>query len=119
MAVQIVEMEWQGDPAPIYCPACGHPIYEMDKNPQKCPHVLFTYLSEIGNFDYIIDDLKDTVDRINEFAGEEDINPVKTFLLTIDSESTLCFSITTTGIAHGPVSSTVYVAIDFCKANEE
>lgn len=86
----------------------------MDKEPQKCKHVLFTYLPVIGDFDYIIDGLKDTADRITNFAGEEDIDPVQAFLLTLDSKSTLCFSITTSGIACGPVSSTVYVAIDFC-----
>jgi hypothetical protein len=71
-------------------------------------------LPEIGDFDYIIDDLKDTADRIKDFAMEEEVDPVQAFLLTLDSKSTLCYSITTTGIAHGPVSSTVYVAIDFC-----
>ena len=52
-----------------------------------------------------------------EQAEEEDLDPdevVEELLEQLDSKSILCFSITTSGIACAPTSSTVYVAVDFC-----
>ena len=41
---------------------------------------------------------------------------VEELLEQLDSKSILCFSITTSGVASGPTSSMVYVAVDFCPA---
>ena len=52
-------------------------------------------------------------ERILELAQDEDVNPIKELLETIDSKSVFCFDITTFGFACGPTASTVYVGIDF------
>ena len=53
MLPKLVELEWQGDPPNLYCPVCGAPIYEMDKEPEICQHILFTYMDLVGEFDYL------------------------------------------------------------------
>ena len=103
-------------PADIYCPVCGTPIYAEGQSP-SCEHVVFTYITETGEFDHIAGPMEAQVAAMGERAeDDENLNPVSTLLGQIDSTSILCFSVTTSGVACGSTSSTVYVAVDFCPA---
>ena len=114
MAIPVIDVEYEGPPADIYCPVCGAALYTQEEDATSCEHVVFSYIPMIGVFDYVASYLKAQVAGIMEKAEDEDIDPVATLLGQLESKSILCFSITTSGIACGPTASTVYVAVDFC-----
>ena len=114
MSIPVIDLEYSGMPADVYCPVCGKPIYAEDKFP-SCEHVVFTFIPEIGEFDYAAPRMEAQIAAIMEKAeDDEDIDPVTILLGQLESTSILCFSITTNGVACGPTSSKVYVAVDFC-----
>ena len=114
MTIPVINLDYSGMPADIYCPVCGTPIYAEGRSP-SCGHVVFTYITEIGDFDHVSPHMEAQVATIRERAeDDEHLDPVSTLLGQMDSTSILCFSVTTTGVACGPTSSTVYVAVDFC-----
>ena len=115
MAVPVINLEYEGPPADVYCPVCGQALYTQKADATSCAHVVFSYLPDIAEFDYIAPYLEAQVDSIMEqVEDDEDIDPVDMLLEQLESTSILCFSITTSGVACGPTSSTVYVAVDFC-----
>ena len=114
MTIPVINLEYSGMPEDIYCPVCGTPIYAEGKSP-SCEHVVFTYITEIGDFDHVAAHMEARVAAIRERAEEdENLDPVSTLLGQMESTSILCFSVTTSGVACGPTASTVYVAVDFC-----
>ena len=118
MAIPVIELEYEGPPANIYCPVCGAALYTQEEDATSCEHVVFSYIPDIGEFDYVASYLKTQVDDIME-TEDEDVEPVATLLAQLESKSILCFSITTSGVACGPTSSTVYVAVDWYPPRNE
>ena len=115
MTFPAINLEYSGMPADVYCPVCGQALYTQKEDATSCEHVVFSYLPDIGEFDYVASYLEAQVDSIMEQAEDDkDREPVDILLEQLDSTSILCFSITTSGVACGPTSSTVYVAVDFC-----
>ena len=47
----------------IYCPDCGTPIHDPDSFP-SCPHVVFSYITELGDFDYVAPRMQAQIDPI-------------------------------------------------------
>ena len=115
MQMPIVNLEFSGDPPSIYCPVCATLILGPDP-PPTCEHVLFSMIHEIGEFNQVAPHLQTHVDSVTEQAEEEGLDPedmVAELLQRMDSKSVLSFSVTTSGVACGPASTTVYVAVDF------
>ena len=107
-------------PADVYCPVCGQALYTQKEDATSCEQVVFSYLADIGEFDYVASHLEAQVNSIMEKAeDDEDADPVDILLEQLESTSILFFSITTSGVACGPTSSTVYVAVDFCPPGAE
>ncbi len=115
MSTRIVNLEYDGDPPDTYCIACGAPIYVKGES-SRCEHIAFTYIQDIGEFDLVAPHLKDKINAIAEEAegsGASCEEMLESILTEINSQSVICYSITTNGVGCGPVSSTVVVAIDF------
>jgi hypothetical protein len=73
-------------------------------------------IHELGEFDQVVSHLQVQVDSIMDKSEEEDLDPeekVEALLEQLNSKSILCFSVTSSGVACGPSSATVYVAVDF------
>ena len=73
MSTPVVNLEHEGKPADIYCPVCGTPIYAHGEMP-SCEHVVFTFLNDLGEFDYVMPDLQEQADSVMERADDEDID---------------------------------------------
>jgi hypothetical protein len=114
MTLQLVELEWRGMPPALYCPACGAPVYEEAQDPTPCPHVVFSYIDIVGDFDHLNERHTELAEQASRLAEERDTLAVDEFIQAMDSTKVLCFSLTTNGMACGPTSSTVYAAFDFC-----
>ena len=73
MSIPVIDLEYFGQPADIYCPVCGMPIYAHGEMP-SCEHVVFTFLNDLGEFDYVMPDLQEQADSVMERADDEDID---------------------------------------------
>jgi len=124
MSISMVELNFEDSPPEIYCPVCGIAIYADDKSDESskcehpnCKHLVFSYVDICDGFQYVAPYLQKQVESVFENEETED-DPVKALLNQMESNSILCYSITTSGMACGPVSSTVIVAFDFCPSQE-
>ena len=117
-----MELEWMGFAPRVYCPACGMPIVEEDMDSEICEHVLFMYSGLSGEFEHVSPDIEDLAEQAKEIADEEHSDPAEELIKLLNERqqvnSVLCFSITTSGMACGPISSTECFAIDFCMSDE-
>ena len=94
----------------IFCPVCGQLIMGEDEG-DKCKHVMFTYIDVVGEFLDVAPKYKEILEKIEE---DEDIrNPFAKAVEQIKEPGVLFLSLTSSGIACGPVSSTACVAVDF------
>jgi len=100
-----------GDMKDIYCPVCGERIGVETE--AYCDHVLFVYLDMIGEFIWSANPPQSQRIEDDEELETPD-EKIKALLKEINSDSVLCVSFTTSGMACGPMSSTVYMAFDFC-----
>ena len=77
------------------------------------PAMQFCYLDDIADFQFAQDFIQEAYDQCLEDFDDDPLNAFnkmagKSFL----DNDYVCFSITTSGIACGPVSSTVHYAFD-------
>jgi hypothetical protein len=94
----------------IFCPVCGHLIMGEDEG-DKCKHVMFTYIDVVGEFLDVAPKYKEILRKIEE---DEDVSdPFGEAVEKIKEPGVLFLSLTTSGVACGPVSSTACVAINF------
>ena len=109
----------------FYCPATGFHILSAEHY-EASPATLFVYPEDAGEFEWYsreLEKLEATInaeDVVNEC--EDGLSNVERFLATIkDNPNLVVFTITTSGIACGPVSSTVHICInlDYCKEETE
>jgi len=116
MSMAMARLEWKGSPPAIYCPACGAAIYADDEEvSDRCAHVLFTYLSDTAEFDYVSPACRSVIEAVLGATADQgpDQDVVNQVLRRLSSTSVLGLTITTQGMACGPVCSTVYLAVDF------
>ena len=100
----------------FFCPITGTQILGPDFF-EPSDATVFTFSPEAGDFDSISEPYKAIWDVIGEKYGEEEFGDElwERFCkrLTEEHPNLLLFGFTTHGIACGPVSNTIYVAIDF------
>ena len=71
MSIPVINLEYTGMPADVYCPACGKAIYAGDESP-RCEHAVFTFIPEIGDFDYAAPHTEEQVAAIMAKAEDDD-----------------------------------------------
>ncbi len=114
----------------FYCPVTGQQICGDEEANPKVPSIRFIYIPEVGEFETIHPDLETLADQIrNELAAkeEEDEDFCEEFFdvfkeaLKKDeaNDSLVIYSITTSGIACGPVSETIHIGIDMDYEGED
>jgi hypothetical protein len=100
----------------FFCPITGTQILGPDFF-EPSDATVFTFSPEAGDFDSISEPYKSIWDEITEKHGEEEFGDElwERFCKRLAEEhpNLLLFGFTTHGIACGPVSNTIYVAIDF------
>ena len=119
--VSIVEINWpSGAAAPtLHCPRTGNIVLKADEATDQpaSPYVTFVYVDEVGEFDFIRDDLRERLDAAREqldlsddddYVSDLDVLLRHTFLGGVP----MVYEITTSGMACGPVSFTVYIGFD-------
>jgi hypothetical protein len=127
-AATVVDIDWpDGAPAPtLHCPRTGKIVLKADEATDQpaSPYVTFVYVDEVGEFDYIradlrecLDDARDTLDNggDNEHMSDVEILLNHTSLGRVP----IVYRITTSGIACGPVSFTVYIGFDLWNDDEQ
>ncbi|WP_029586373.1 hypothetical protein [Bradyrhizobium sp. URHD0069] len=131
----LVLIDWEFDaPIPVLrCPITGKVIAsgydpatgEMaegygEPKWQEVPTVLFHYIPEVGEFDYIKPELQAKVDSKRKELGEdaEELDDFEILEEHVESlgDVPLVFCLMTSGMACGPVSSSIYVGLDLAAA---
>ena len=109
----------------FYCPATGFHMLSKDHY-EPSPATLFVYPEDAGEFEWYSQELEELESTVNteEIVDEceDGLSEVERFLLAIqDKLSLVVFTITTSGMACGPVSSTVHIGIDidYCEEEDE
>ena len=98
----------------FYCPITGVQILG-DEHYEPSPATAFVYSPEAEEFEHIVERLEAVDSKVNteEIMEEEPFERFERFCEAIkDEPNIVIFSITTHGMACGPVSSTIHVAID-------
>jgi predicted RNA-binding Zn-ribbon protein involved in translation (DUF1610 family) len=94
----------------FYCPACGKAILEQDEpfEAPKCQHLEWIYLDGLGEFVFAAPVVQERIDILSEKAKVDDDFDLYEELQKIWASSTkVIFSITTGGMAGGPIWETV------------
>lgn len=121
--MNMVTIDWPCDAeAPSwFCPACGKQTVDSEDGlvERPCPHLAFLYLKEIDEFEYIKENVKALVEKERQAADaekdgkEEERDEMSDYELlkkALSQDSAFAiFEITTSGMACGPVSSTVCI----------
>jgi hypothetical protein len=81
---------------------------------QPSPATVFAYLDDVNDFEEISPELNELWERVKEEAEDDDFGTdlFEKFAERIKDDAIVCFEITTCGIACGPVSSTIRIAIN-------
>ena len=128
-ALHEVNWDFSAQPPALRCPITGQivlagydpvtgDIADGVEQPhwEKVPTVLFHFIDEIGEFDFIRDDLRAAIEkkRMDLGADADDMHDFEILSehLTSLGHAPIIFKLTTHGIACGPVSSSVYVGLD-------
>ena len=107
----------------LFCPVTGMPIVD-DEDVYSSPALAFIYLTEIEDFQYVHPELEKIYQQCEEEANDQDeeseVYAFDLFLEKIkDLENHVMFTITTSGMACGPVSSTIHYCFDMNYMHEE
>lgn len=112
--MQIVELSL--DHPYLFCPVTGMPIVD-EEDAYASPALAFTFLLEIGEFNFVKPELEKIYQECEEAANQadddEDINSYDLFLERLEHlQNHVIFSITTRGMACGPVGTTIHYCFD-------
>lgn len=127
-----VKIDWNfGAPAPaIRCPISGEIVLvgydpatgELADGVEEpkwgdIPTVLFHYLDEVGEFDYINPQLAERINQVRSTLTDEDSEDFHDFDILVSLVDDLgnvpvIFELTTYGFAPGPITSTIWVGLD-------
>jgi len=107
----------------FYCPVTGFHMLS-EEHYDASPATLFVYIEDAGEFEWYSPELEKLESTINteeiEDECEDGLSNIERFLAAIkDKLNLVVFTITTSGIACGPVSSTVHICIDMDYCEEE
>lgn len=107
----------------FYCPVTGFHMLSKDHY-EASPATLFVYPEDAGEFEWYSQELEELEFTVNTHEivdeCEDGLSEIERFLLAIqDKPNLVVFTITTSGIACGPVSSTVHIGIDMNYCGEE
>lgn len=119
--INLVEINWpSGALAPtLHCPRTGNVVLKADEATHQpaSPYVTFVYVDEVGEFDFIREDLRERLDtareqleqrRDDDYISDLDVLLEHTPLGRVP----VVYEITTSGMACGPVSFTVHIGFD-------
>lgn len=120
--MQIVEMDVDMDFS-FFCPITGKQIIGPE-NVEASPATAFIFSPDANDFEYLTPELRPVWEAIVEGEGDDDEDldgdHFERFREKVkDMPTFVVFSLTSHGIACGPVSSTVLIAIDFAYGGEE
>lgn len=103
----------------IHCPACGKHIGDEDTTWENlCPHVIFLYLPDVGEFSYVAPAYQSLVDEIMDDPNLEDVSPVETLVERLERPGAMALTLSHGGMGHGPVWVDDVVAVDFAPDRE-
>jgi hypothetical protein len=110
-----VELELDHDN--FYCPVTGQYIMGDGVIEGFSPSeaVLFCYLNEIGDFEYTKPGIKDLFENCLKETEDDELEAYDLMIQKInetESKNLVCFEITTSGMACGPMSTTLKVCFD-------
>jgi len=92
--VHVVTQYSHDDAGLFYCPVCGSELGRVD---ERCPHVLFTYFEEVGEFtdvsDLISHVVADVEKQLEEMDDDSrmDADPAQLVAERADIPSAICF----------------------------
>ena len=96
MAGQLVEIYATWDEPNFHCPACGKAVFlETGPTDDPCPHLLFTYVSEVGEYETVAEPVKE---RLRSLENDEVDFPApwEDSLLNILDDKDVVFSLHST-----------------------
>ena len=112
--MQIIELTLSHDN--FYCPVTGHYI-QGPEHFEPSPAMVAGWHSDIMDEPLTLSDtFAPAYNKFVEDLDEDDFvydENLENFLKAIDAENLVCFKLNTSGIACGPVFSTVWFVIDF------
>ena len=115
MAGQLVEIHATGDESNFDCPACGKAVFlETGATDDPCPHLLFTYVSEVGEYETVAEAIRQ---RLRSLV-DDDVDfpaPWQDSLLGILEDGDVVFSIHSTP----PAGMTIAAGIRFVSPSDE
>jgi hypothetical protein len=100
----------------FYCPACGKPILEPEEpfEAPKCQHLEWIYLDGLGEFVFTAPVVQERIDKLSEEAeGDDDFDLYEELQKTWASSTKVVFSVTTGGMACGPIWDTARYGLNF------
>jgi hypothetical protein len=121
--MQNIEIDWpfNAEPPEIFCPICSAPILKNGEELNDfCDHVEFVYLDEIGDFLFASKSIAQAVEDAREKAendNDDDFEVIE-FLDARSNPAGFSLALTTSGMACGPVSSTIRVGFDLAAGVE-
>lgn len=107
-----IDIPFGEDLETLYCPVCGTLIFSQEATP-SCPHVAFTFISEVGEFDDVAPHLKPVIEAVTDSIEDDDRHPVEMLAERLDRPSLFCLQLNLGGMACGPVWTELFVGIDF------
>ena len=130
VSYSVIKIDWPfgARPPELYCPRSGKLVLATEDEVEQpaSPYVTFIYLEEIGEFIYLRDDLAERLEQAREALLEDgvDEDDLPSDMELLQERTTLgtapvIFEITTSGMACGPVSSTITVGFDLWSEADE
>jgi hypothetical protein len=117
MPAQKIDIEMlTGDDMPeLHCPVCGALIQTPEDAVEfpVCPHVVFSYIYENDDFEYLADDLVDYVEGLTEEDREKHGNRMEAVRAIMVSDTCFVITLTTSSFTCGPCSFSVAYGIEF------
>jgi rubredoxin len=97
----------------FHCPVCGAVLVPDREGP--CCHVAYMYSDDAYGFFNVATQYKGMVNHVmGEFEDSDwEMNPAERMIELVRSNSMIHIAVETSGMACGPVSSTLYVGIEF------
>jgi len=107
--MQIVELDL--DHFEFYCPVTGIKMMGDAEEFVASPATVFCFVDEVRDFECVTDDFRQAYESA---SADEDLLSEEVFqsLAGYGDRNLVCFTITTRGMACGPISSTVRVGIN-------
>ena len=127
MSIQVVSLEFNGNPVGFCCPECGFKVFGENTQEGLCPHVIFVGEDISGQYQWNHEkfqkDTEKSIIKENNLENEEELEDIlldegidfifSSAVNSISSSSAFALKVTSKGIACGPVASTVYAIIDY------